>query len=431
MTSVYVGMSADLLHPGHINIIHEATKLGDVTIGLLTDKAIASYKRLPFLTYDQRKKVVENIKGVTRVVPQNTLDYSSNLIEYKPNIVVHGDDWKGGVQAKTRQAVIDTLDKWGGKLVEISYTEGISSSMLHQEIKQIGTTPNVRLARLKRLLAAKPFIRVLAVHNGLTGLIIDKTKATVNHVVQDFDAMWSSSQTDATVKGKPNIEAVDITSRVNMVNEIFEVTIKPLIFDAESGGKSEHFAFTVRTLERLGVSAVVIEDQIEKNKNHQNRDINQDQDTIEGFAQKIKIGKQAQITADFMIIARIDSLILAKGMDDALYRAKAYIDAGADAIMINSQASDPKEVFEFCDHYNSLEKKVLLAASPDSYNHVTEQELSEHGIQIIIYSNNLLRAAYPSMTKVAESILTFGRSKESEQDCISIQNLIRFIPDSE
>jgi len=143
--TVYVGMSADIIHPGHLNIIKEAAKLGSLTLGLLTDKAIASYKRLPYLDYEHRKSVVENIKGVDGVIPQETLDYRPNLKKIRPDFVVHGDDWKEGVQSEVRQQVIDTLSEWGGKLVEVPYTKGISSTMLNKAVKEVGTTPDIPL----------------------------------------------------------------------------------------------------------------------------------------------------------------------------------------------------------------------------------------------------------------------------------------------
>lgn len=429
MKKVYVGMSADLIHPGHINILREAEKYGSVTVGLLTDAAIASYKRLPNLSYEQRKAVIENIKGVAGVVPQNSLDYTANLVLLKPDYVVHGDDWRQGVQAKTRQKVIDTITGWGGQLIEVPYTPGISSTKLHESIKEVGTTPDIRLKRLKRLLAAKPIVRVLEVHNSLSGLIVENARVLVDHVPKEFDAMWSSSLTDSTAKGKPDIEAVDMTSRIHTVNEIFEVTTKPLIFDADTGGKPEHFAFTVKSLERLGVSAVVIEDKIGLKKNSLlGNEVTQDQDSIESFCMKIQTGKRAKITEDFMIIARIESLILDKGLEDALKRTQAYIEAGADAIMIHSRRKDPAEILEYCNHYRQLEKQVPLVAVPSSYNQVYEQELIEAGVNVVIYANHLLRAAYPAMVQVAESILTHGRSYECEETCMPIKELLKLIP---
>jgi len=429
MKKVYVGMSADLIHPGHINIIKEATKLGEVTIGLLTDKAIASYKRLPFLTYEQRKAVIEQIKGVEYIVPQKTLDYTANLREIKPNYVVHGDDWGSGVQAGTRQKVIETLNEWGGKLIEVPYTPGISSTQLNNDLKAIGTTPNIRLKTLGRLIAAKPFVRVLEVHNGLTGLIVENLKIEQDGAVREFDCMWSSSLTDSTAKGKPDIEAVDMTSRMATVDSIFEVTTKPMIFDADTGGRPEHFEFTVKSLERLGVSAVIIEDKVGLKKNSLfGTEVPQTQDSIENFCNKIRVGKEAQITGDFMIIARIESLILEKGIDDAIERANAYIEAGADSIMIHSKKKKPEEILEFCDKYNQLSNRIPLVVVPSSYNKVYEKELADAGANIIIYANHMLRSAYPAMLQVAKSILKHGRSSECDEECMPIKEILNLIP---
>ncbi len=429
MKKVYVGMSADLIHPGHINIIKEATKLGEVTVGLLTDEAIASYKRLPFLTYEQRKTVIKQIKGVHDVVPQFTLDYSSNLREIKPDYVVHGNDWGSGVQAGTRQKVIETLNEWGGKLIEVPYTPGISSTQLHNDLKAIGTTPNIRLRTLPRLIQAKPFVRVLEVHNGLTGLIVENLKLEQDGTIREFDCMWSSSLTDSTAKGKPDIEAVDMTSRMATVNSIFEVTTKPLIFDADTGGRPEHFGFTVKSLERLGVSAVIIEDKVGLKKNSLfGTDVPQTQDSIENFCNKIRAGKKAQITSDFMLIARIESLILGKGLDDAIKRAGAYIEAGADSIMIHSKKKDPEEIFQFCSQYSQLSDRVPLVVVPSSYNEVYETDLAHAGANIVIYANHMLRSAYPAMLRVAESILRHGRSSDCNEECMSINEILDLIP---
>jgi phosphoenolpyruvate phosphomutase len=422
-------MSADLVHPGHINIINEAAKLGEVTVGLLNDSAIASYKRIPYMTYEQRKNVVENIKGVATVVEQTTLDYRANLIKLKPQYVVHGDDWREGVQKKTRQQVIDTLAQWGGELVEVSYTQGISSSQLQEEIKRVGTTPNTRLSMLKRLLNVKEIVRVNEVHHGLSGLITEKTVVERNGQPVRFDAMWSSSLTDSTAKGKPDIEAVDMTSRMQSVNDIFDVTTLPLIFDADTGGRIEHFRFTVRSLERLGVSAVVIEDKTGLKRNSLfGTEVDQTQDSIENFQAKIAAGKGAQVTNDFMVISRIESLILNQGMDDALDRARAYVDAGADVIMIHSRQPQPDEIFEFCDLYHRSVSTVPLMVVPSSFNSVTEAEWVDRGVSIVTYANHMLRSAYPAMKKVAESILQHGRSLESEQDCMSIKEILELVP---
>ena len=431
MKKVYIGMSIDLIHPGHINVIKEASKLGKVTVGLLTDKAIASYKRLPYLTYDQRKTVVECIKGVDDVMTQHTLDYTDNLNKMKPDYVVHGDDWRVGSQASVRKKVIDTLKEWGGELVEIPYTEGISSTQLHENLEGIGTTPNNRLKRLRRLIEAKPIVRVLEVHNGLTGLIVEHLEVNNDGVVSEFNAMWSSSLTASIAKGKPDIEAVDMTSQIADINEIFEITTKPLIFDTGTWARTEHFSFTVKSLERLGVCAVIVEDKIGLKKNSLlGIEVTKTQDSIENFCQKIRVGKEAQITDDFMFIARIESLILGQGLDDALTRAQAYMDAGADAIMINSKSKDPEEIFKFCEEYGSLNMPVPLVVVPSSYNQVYEEELADRGVKVVIYANHMLRSAYPAMRAVAKSILENGRSYDCEDQCMSIKEMLNLTPGS-
>lgn len=427
--SVYMGMSADLVHPGHINMISKAAELGELTIGLLTDRAIASYKRLPMMTFEQRKQVVSCIKGVSHVVPQDTLDYAPNLNEYKPDIVVHGDDWKTGIQQKTRAKVINTLAQWGGELVEFPYTQGISSTKLHEAHKEIGTTPDIRRRTLKRLLENKSLIKVMEAHNGLSGLVVEHAEVKKEGASVQFDAMWSSSLTESTVKGKPDIELVDISSRLNTVNEIFEVTTKPMIFDGDTGGKDEHFAYTVRSLERLGVSAVIIEDKVGLKKNSLfGTEVAQQQAEPAQFADKIKTGKQAQITEDFMVIARIESLILDQGIDDAIMRAGIYLEAGADGIMIHSRQKNPAEIFEFCKRYQDAGYNKPLVVVPSSYNATYEKELEEAGVKVVIYANHLLRAAYPSMMEVAQSILTEGRSLEVDDRCMGIKQILDLIP---
>ena len=419
-------MSADLVHPGHINILKEAAILGNVTVGLLTDKAIASYKRLPYMTYEQRRDVIENIKGVKEVLPQETLDYRPNLKKIKPNIVVHGDDWKEGVQSKTRQQVIDILSTWDGKLIEVSYTQGISSTQLNNSLKEIGTTPDIRRGRLRRLIDSKDIVRIMESHNALSGLIVENIKSDNG---TEYDGMWSSSLTDSTSKGKPDIEAVDVSTRVSTINEIFEVTTKPMIYDADTGGIAEHFSFTVRTLERTGISAVIIEDKTGLKKNSLfGNDVAQTQDTIENFCNKIRIGKKAQITDDFMIIARIESLILEQGMNDAVVRAKAYIEAGADGIMIHSRQKEPDEVLEFSKIIRKYNENIPIIVVPTSYNQITAKELSEAGINVVIYANHMLRAAYPGMMNVAKSILDNDRSLEAEEDLLSIKKILDLIP---
>ncbi len=426
---VYVGMSADLVHPGHLNVIKKAAELGTVIIGLLTDQAIASYKRVPFMTFEQRKEVIENIKGVSDVIPQNTLDYVPNLELLKPDYVVHGDDWREGIQTGTRQRVIEALTKWGGQLIELPYTKGISSTSIQAAMKEVGTTPDIRLRSLRRLLQAKPIIRLLDVHNGLTGLIVENLFIENGNGRCEFDGMWASSLTDSTAKGKPDIEAVDITSRMITLNNILEVTTKPIVFDGDTGGRPEHFQFTVKTLERLGISAVIVEDKIGLKRNSLfGTDVEQTQDSIESFCRKIEVGKKAQSTDRFMIIARIESLILDKGNQDAIVRAMAYLDAGADGIMIHSRAKTPDEVFKFCAEYNSLNNRKPLVAVPTSYNHVTEDVLVQNGVNIVIYANHMIRSAYPAMMKTAKSILQHRCAAPADQFIMPIKEVIELIP---
>ena len=427
---VYLGMSADLVHPGHLNVLKKAAELGEVTVGLLTDEAIASYKRVPYMSFEQRRQVIESLRYVSNVIPQKTLDYVPNLKKLRPDFVVHGDDWKEGPQKESRDRVIDALEEWGGKLVEVPYTEGISSTQINSAIRDVGTTPDIRRSRLRRLLAVKPMLRFLDIHNALTGLIIEKTKVMDPNGIQlEFDGMWGSSLTDSTAKGKPDIEAVDISSRLATLNEVMEVTTKPIIFDGDTGGKPEHFVFTVRSLERVGVSAVIIEDKTGLKKNSLlGTEVEQTQDSIENFCEKISLGKSSKATDDFMIIARIESLILDKGVDDAINRAKAYLEAGADGIMIHSRKKTPDEVFEFCSLYNQLTNRKTLVVVPSSYNNVKEEELQSHGIDVVIYANHLLRSAYPAMLTTAEMILKNKRSAECDENLLPIKDILELIP---
>ncbi|ADQ13538.1 phosphoenolpyruvate mutase [Halanaerobium hydrogeniformans] len=430
MKKVYLAMSTDIIHHGHMNIIEKARELGEVTVGILADEVVASYKRFPLLSFDERKKIIENIKGVNKVVKQKELDYVNILKTIKPDYVVHGDDWKKGPQKSIRERVIKTLAEWDGQLVEIEYTEGESIEQLDDKIDELGTTPNQRRKKLRRLIEMKPIVKILEAHNGLTSLIAEKTKVVENGEIASFDGMWISSLCDSTVKGKPDIELVDLTSRINTINEILEVTTKPIILDGDTGGKIEHFTFTVKSLERIGVSAVIIEDKIGLKKNSLfGTEVQQEQDSIEHFCEKIVAGKKAQVTDDFMIIARIESLILKAGLEDALKRAKAYIEAGADAIMIHSKIDTPVEILEFCEEYKKFDHKIPLVAVPSSYCQITEDELIEAGINVVIYANQLIRSAYPAMKNTAESILRNNRAKEADEDyCMPIKEILTLIP---
>lgn len=429
--TVYLGMIADIMHPGLINIINEGAKYGDVIIGLFTDKAIATHKRLPVLTYDQRKEVVENINGVSKVVPQDEWSYVSNLKKIKPDYIIHGDDWKEGANKKIRQEVFKVMEELGGEVIEIPYTQGINSSKLAKEIEGFGTTPEVRMKRLRRLINAKPIVRILESHCGLTGLIAEKISVEVDGKIRQFDGMWSSSLTDSTSKGKPDIEAVDLTTRLHDLNDTLEVTTKPVIFDCDTGGKTEHFVFTVRTLERLGIGAVIIEDKIGLKQNSLfGTDAVQKQDTIEGFSEKISAGKSSQVTEDFMIIARIESLIAGKGADDALKRAFAYVKAGADGIMIHSKNHDGMDVKEFCERFRKEDNETPIVVVPTTYNQFTETELASWGVNIVIYANHMLRSAYPAMVKCAKSILENERSYEANELCMPVKEILTLIPEN-
>jgi len=431
MKKVYVAMSADLIHPGHLNIIREAQKYGELHVGVLTDRAIASYKRLPYLDYEKRAEIVSAIKGVSEVIPQETLDYRPNLKALRPDYVVHGDDWREGVQKETRRQVIDCIAQWGGELIEIPYTKGISSSLLNKAVREIGTTPELRRKALRRLINSKKIVRILEAHHGLSGLIVEHSSVIKDGIKREFDGMWASSLTDATKRGKPDLEAVDISTRLGSVNDILEVTTKPIIFDGDTGGKPEHFIYTVRTLERLGVSAVIIEDKIGLKMNSLfGTDVPQTQDSIEGFCHKISVGKAVQITEDFMIIARIESLILEAGIEDALTRAKAYIAAGADGIMIHSKKSDPAEILEFCSKFRAMDSATPLVVVPSTYDVIREDELIAAGVNIVIYANQLLRSAYPAMVKTANCILENGRAYEARENMMSIKEILHLIPNS-
>jgi phosphoenolpyruvate phosphomutase len=381
------------------------------------------------MEYKDRYKIISSIKGVDNVVPQKEHDYVSNLKKLKPDFLVHGDDWKIGVQKKIRERALKTIKKWGGKLIEPKYTDGISSTKLGNLQKEIGTTPDIRRRSLKRLLDSKEYVRFLDIHNGLSALIVENTKVSIGNKMEEFDGMWGSSLTSSTSKGKPDIEAVDLTERLQLLNEVLEITTKPIIYDGDTGGKSEHFVFTVKTLERLGVSAVIIEDKTGLKKNSLfGTEVSQTMASISSFCKLMRAGKEAKVTDEFMIIARLESLILNRGMKDAIKRAKAYINAGADGIMIHSRKRNPSEIFKFCKIYNKFKNRKPLVVVPSSYSHVKEEKLVKAGVNIIIYANHLMRSVYPNMVKTAESILKYKRSLEAEKNLISLKTILELIP---
>ena len=431
MPTAYVAMSADFIHSAHLRVIKKASELGDVTVGVLSEKAVVSYKRLPLLSVEQRSDIASNLKRVERVVIQEEVDPSSLLRELKPDFVVHGDDWVDGPQADLRETVIQVLAEWGGKLVEVPYTRELSGISDENVRRQTGATPEWRLASLRRLINAKDIVRIIEVHNGLCGLIAENVSVRVNGENRAFDGMWESSLTDSTSKGKPDTSAVDVTSRTSTIDQILEVTHKPMIVDADNGGLTEHFCFNVRTLERLGVSAVIIEDKVGPKRNSLfGQEAGQEQDTIEAFCYKISSGKKAQVTPHFMIFARIESLILGQGQADAMERARAYVQAGADGIMIHSNEKTPDEVLEFCRTFREYSKTVPIAVVPSTYATVHESELIEAGVNVVIYANQLLRSAFPAMKKTAESILSNERCHEASEFCLGIKEIITLIPES-
>jgi phosphoenolpyruvate phosphomutase / 2-hydroxyethylphosphonate cytidylyltransferase len=425
---VYIAMSADLIHHGHLNIIKKAAEIGRVVVGLLTDEAVSTYKPLPYLTFDQRKTIVENIKGVDEVIAQETLDYTANLIKLKPHFVLHGDDWTTGVQKDTRQKVIETLKNWGGELVEVPYTQGVSSTHYKEALRKLGTTPDIRRGRLRRLLKSQSLIKIMEAHNGLTGLIVENTNVIENEQSRQFDGIWMSSLTESTSRGKPDNEVMSTASRLKTLEDILEVTTKPIIYDGDSGGIAEHFVFTVRSLERLGVSAVIIEDKIGLKQNSLFEIANQSQDNIENFCHKISMGKKSQVTCEFMIIARIESLILGKNQNDALERAHAYIAAGADAILIHSKSKQFDEVKSFCQEFRKIDQDTPIVVVPSTYSQVSEEELKNAQINMVIYANQLLRAAYPAMLNIAKTILLDQSAKNADKMCMPINDIITLIP---
>lgn len=427
--TVYMCFSTDILHSGHISIINQAAKLGRVIVGVLSDEAVASYKRFPLLPYEERKRIFEHIVGVNQVVEQRELSYQENLEWLRPSFVVHGDDWREGVQQPFRNEVVSILASYGGQLIEYPYSDNAVHKEFEQRAKIELSTPDFRRGRLKKAIAMKGLVTALEAHSGITGLIAENTKICEDGKTYQFDAMWISSLCDSTAKGKPDIELVDMTSRYRTIDDIMEVTTKPVIFDGDTGGLTEHFVYTVRTLERMGVSMVIIEDKTGLKKNSLfGTEADQRQDSIIGFSAKIAAGKRAQKTKDFMIVARIESLILEQGMNDALNRAFAFVKAGADGIMIHSRKKDPSEVFEFVEAFREQDQLSLLIVVPTAFHEVEEEEFKKRGVNIVIYANHLTRSGFPAMQQAAETILKHHRAKEADAMCMGIRDIISLIP---
>lgn len=426
--SVYTCFCTDNIHEGHLNILNEAKKLGDVTVGVLCDSEMIRYNRFPVLTTEQRVQMVKQIPGIKSVVIQESMLYDKVIQTLHPDYIVHGDNWNSGPMQVIRNNIVELLKVYGGELVEVPYTRNENVQKIDRKMREKLSMPEFRRARLHKLLNLVPIVKTIEVHSGLTGLIAEKTIVPDGEAIDQFDAMWISSLCDSTEKGKPDIELVDMTSRFRTIEDVMEVTTKPIIFDGDTGGLTEHFVYTVRSLERMGVSAVIIEDKTGLKKNSLfGTEVKQTQDTIENFCHKIASGKKAQLSDDFMIIARIESLILQQGQEDALKRAFAYVEAGADGIMIHSREKSPDEIIQFCDAFRVKDQKTPIVVVPTSFNTITEAELAEHGINIVIYANQLLRAAYPAMENVARSILANHRAKEADDTLMSIKQIITLI----
>ncbi len=423
-------VSADMIHSGHIAIIKKAAALGSLTVGVLSDEAVSSYRRYPLMPFSERTALFESISGVDRVIEQKTLSYKDVLRELKPDYVVHGDDWREGFQKPVRQEVVELLSEYGGELVEYPYSKDNKYKALERAAKEHLSIPDIRRGRLRKLLSMKPTLSIIEAHSGITGLIAEKTKVYKGGKTYQFDGMWVSSLCDSTAKGKPDIELVDMSSRLRTIDDIMEVTTKPIILDGDTGGLTEHFVYTVKTLERMGVSAVIIEDKTGLKKNSLfGTEVEQTQDSIENFCEKITAGKRAQKTKEFMIIARIESLILERGMDDALKRAFAFQQAGADGIMIHSRKKSPDEIFEFVEKFRSVDKTTPIVVVPTSFNTVTEEEFAARGVNIVIYANQLTRSGFPAMQKTATTILENRRAKEADDMCMSIKEILNLIPE--
>ena len=429
MKTAYTCFSTDVIHEGHLNIIREAQKYGRVVVGCLSDKASIRYNRFPTVSEKERIELYKTLDGVDAVITQNDMLYD-DVIEYlHPDYVIHGDNWTYGVESAIRSHVAELLDSYGGKIVDVSYTVNDNVKKIDMQLKEKLSMPEYRRKRLRKLISLTPIVKAMEAHSGLTGLIVEKTVVEgENGRLDQFDAMWISSLCDSTAKGKPDIELVDMTSRFRTISDITEVTTKPIIFDGDTGGLTEHFVYTVRSLERMGVSAIIIEDKKGLKKNSLfGTEVEQTQASIEEFSEKIAAGKKAQLTDDFMIIARIESLILEKGMKDALERAHAFVKAGADGIMIHSRKKDPDEILEFCDKFRKEDNTTPIVVVPSSFNVITEAELAEHGVNIVIYANQLTRAAFPAMQQTAEDILKYHRAKEVDDRLMSIKQIITLI----
>ena len=428
MKKVYTCFTTDVIHEGHLNIINKAREYGEVIIGVLSDEAMVKFDRFPAIPFEERMEMIKSAPGVDRVIKQDDIMYDRVIREIRPDYVIHGDNWLLGATKAIRDNVEGLLSEYGGKIIDVPYTYNENVRRIDARMREKLAMPEFRRKRLNRLLKLRPIVKALEVHSGITGLIAEKTVVSHDGMLDQFDAMWISSLCDSTAKGKPDIELVDMTSRFRTIEDVTEVTTKPIIFDGDTGGLTEHFVYTVRSLERLGVSAVIIEDKTGLKKNSLfGTEVEQTQDSIEHFCEKISAGKKVQLTDDFMIIARIESLILERGMEDALTRARAFVKAGADGIMIHSRKKDPAEILEFCDKFRAEDGKTPLVVVPTSFNTITEEELAQHGVNIVIYANQLTRSAFPAMEETAKEILRCHRAKEVDDKLMPIKDIISLI----
>ncbi|MFR8061508.1 MAG: phosphoenolpyruvate mutase [Lancefieldella rimae] len=428
MPVVYTALGTDVIHEGHLNILKHAQEYGTVVVGALSDKALIRYSRFPTVSQEERVKLYESLEGVSRVIIQDDYLYDDVIATLKPDYVVHGDNWQNGPERAIRNNIEGLLATYGGTLIEVPYTRSEQARKVDQQLREKLAMPEYRRRRLRQLLAISPTVKVIEAHDGLTGLIAEKTVVDHNGRLDQFDGMWVSSLCDSTERGKPDIELVDMSARLRTVDDIMEVTTKPIILDGDTGGLTEHFVYNVRTLERMGVSAVIIEDKTGLKKNSLfGTEVKQTQAPIEDFCAKISAGKKVQLTDDFMIIARIESLILERGMEDALTRAFAFRDAGADGIMIHSRKKDPAEIYEFCDRFREKDATTPIVVVPTSFNGATEEELASHGINIVIYANQLIRAAFPAMQETARGILRAHRALEVDEQLLPFKDIIRLI----
>ena len=416
--TVYVGITGDMIHPGIINIIQQGAKYGRLIVGLLSNEAIATHKRIPYLTFEQRKAVIENIKGVSEVVPQEDWSYVPNLLKLKPDYIIHGDDWKTNYLKGIREEVFDVMKKIGGEVIEIPYTKGINSSQLFESTTNNGITAVQRLKSLRQLMNYKPIIRIMEANSGLSGLIIENLKIEKEDGIQRFDGIFINLL-DSNPSGVSEQESSNFMLKLNTVTDILECTTRPIIYGGYTSDNYENITFTIEKLELMGISAIIIEDKFKNTQELCNE---------EEFCLKIKEGKKAQINPDFMIIAGIEELILGKSMDDALKKALASIKAGADGILISSNQKNGDDIKEFCSKLRKENKNIPIVLIPTTYNQFTEKELGEWGANIIIYADYLKKVTYPAMKKCAETILKSERSLEVNEMCMPIKEILNLIP---